>query len=1037
VPRASVANPSGSRRLNLSLQILDSGETFLRPLDSRPLVLGSAEDADLRLTEPGIAPRHARIEPVGSEGYRIVDLGSEGGTRVNGRDIAQARLAIGDRVEIGSAVLVVGQQVARRATADDVLEDAAAMAAARARPRRAMGGDPKPRRGVLFGVGAAIVVVLGLIAYLAQAADVPPTGWGDLLRMRREGDVPAARRLIDRFRRDWAGDKATRLARLDAVTVDLDGIESRVREGATRIRAEASTRSSVEQEAELRRAMARGDNDLDAIAAKVLLSQHAELRLGISLVYPDVASTTESQAGDSRAGDADAADRASSLTRDETETPQPADVGSRANPSTIVANASQSSARSNGQSTGQPTVHPTVQSSASAATSDPATDSLVAEQLKSIRHLASQDRFAEAFELCSFVLAGSAADVIESVQAVERELRTRAESAFAVAMGKVEAALAAPAPADQPRASVDAALVALHDVLVRFPADGVFARAHERRRQVEALRDEIVRRGESAGSAGAFLLAREGLDAARQIELQGDYQRAAIVVREAATKLDASDPEYAGVLRGRADDLEHLHALVQWLRSRIESGAKVELPASDAGSGSLLVSTAGERLVVGDRVLDFAAIDAVAFARWLSAQKAASPALLGGAVVAFRADQPESAEALLVQALSTDKALAGSVSSVLARGRGEIADAAGYTLVDGRLIAVREIEARKRGKALVPVVHKVARLPDARRDQELDGLLAKGPRELDAVVIALREVANTTALRIEADPFRKFVDQLAERRRLLDEARREAKDLIYDEVRYFYPYRAPAVSGEKESEYWKVQAEVDARVAKVRELWDPKAMKAQRVPKKLTDELRAFDWTVKVLNGFGERIVDPEDRVSWLRGLPTDRPIDIRSFAWDAAEAARFHEDARVTALNQRLGKRLGSGERESVALTNEYRALFGHRLLAINEKLVEAARSHAKEMGHMGYFSHFSPIPERRSPFDRMKLAGYSMGSSENIANYPSAAGAHNGWLHSSGHHRNLLHPSHTEFAIGNDGRLFVANFGRGEEYREAPEFR
>lgn len=1035
MPRASVANPSGSPRLNLSLQILDSGETFLRPLDSRPLVLGSAEDADLRLTEPGIAPRHARIEPVGGEGYRIVDLGSEGGTRVNGRDVAQARLAIGDRVEIGSAVLVVGRQVARRATAEDVLEDAAAMAAARARPRprRTMGADPKPRRGLLLGVGAAIVVVLGLIALLAQAADVPPTGWGDLLRMRREGDVPAARRLIDRFRRDWAGDKATRLAQLDAVTVDLDGIEKRVREGAARIRAEASSRSSVEQEEELRRAMARGDNDLDAIAAKVLLSQHAELRLGISLVYPGVASAGDSKAGESQAGDDEAdrarggssppgdGDRAGVVTRGATEIPQPADGGSEANSSPTVANASQSA----GQST------------LPSASSDPATDSLVAEQLKSIRHLASQDRFAEAFELCSFVLAGSAAGAIESVQAAERELRAQAETAFAVAMGKVEAALAAPAPVDQPRASVDAALVALHDVLVRFPADGVFARAHERRRQVEALRDEIVRRGESAGSAGAFLLAREGLDAARQVELQGDYQRAASAVREAASKLDASDPEYAGVLRGRAEDLDHLHALVQWLRARIDSGAKVELSANDAGTGTLLVEAAGERLVVADRVLDFAAIDAAAFARWLTAQKASSSALLGGAVVAFRADQPESAEALLVQALSADKSIAGPVSSVLARGRGEIADAAGYTLVDGRLVAVREIEARKRGKALVPVLHKVARLPDARRDQELDGLLAKGPRELDAVVIALREVANTTALRIEADSFRKFVDQLSERRRLLDEARREAKELIYDEVRYFYPYRAPAVSGEKESEYWKVQAEVDARVAKVRELWDPKAMKAQRVPKKLTDELRAFDWTVKVLNGFGERIVDPEDRVSWLRGLPTDRPIDIRSFAWDAAEAARFDEGARITALNQRLGTKLSSGERESVALTNEYRALFGHRLLAINQKLVEAARSHAKEMGHMGYFSHFSPIPERRSPFDRMKLAGYSMGSSENIANYPSAAGAHDGWLHSSGHHRNLLHPSHTEFAIGNDGRLFVANFGRGDEYREAPEFR
>jgi uncharacterized protein YkwD len=65
------------------------------------------------------------------------------------------------------------------------------------------------------------------------------------------------------------------------------------------------------------------------------------------------------------------------------------------------------------------------------------------------------------------------------------------------------------------------------------------------------------------------------------------------------------------------------------------------------------------------------------------------------------------------------------------------------------------------------------------------------------------------------------------------------------------------------------------------------------------------------------------------------------------------------------------------------------------------------------------------------MKLAGYTQGASENIANHPSAQSAHEGWTHSSGHHRNLLSPSHDEFAVGNDGRIWVQNFGRGEDFR------
>jgi len=40
--------------------------------------------------------------------------------------------------------------------------------------------------------------------------------------------------------------------------------------------------------------------------------------------------------------------------------------------------------------------------------------------------------------------------------------------------------------------------------------------------------------------------------------------------------------------------------------------------------------------------------------------------------------------------------------------------------------------------------------------------------------------------------------------------------------------------------------------------------------------------------------------------------------------------------------------------------------------------------------------------------------------------------WTHSSGHHRNLLNPSHTEIGIGGIGRYWVQNFGVGNDWRE-----
>jgi uncharacterized protein YkwD len=90
--------------------------------------------------------------------------------------------------------------------------------------------------------------------------------------------------------------------------------------------------------------------------------------------------------------------------------------------------------------------------------------------------------------------------------------------------------------------------------------------------------------------------------------------------------------------------------------------------------------------------------------------------------------------------------------------------------------------------------------------------------------------------------------------------------------------------------------------------------------------------------------------------------------------------------------------------------------------------------MARLGYFAHMSPTPGRHTPYDRMRLAGYKFGVSENIALVDGANGAHVAWCHSSGHHRNLLDASHYEIGIGADGRLWVQNFGSGKVHRDEP---
>jgi uncharacterized protein YkwD len=120
--------------------------------------------------------------------------------------------------------------------------------------------------------------------------------------------------------------------------------------------------------------------------------------------------------------------------------------------------------------------------------------------------------------------------------------------------------------------------------------------------------------------------------------------------------------------------------------------------------------------------------------------------------------------------------------------------------------------------------------------------------------------------------------------------------------------------------------------------------------------------------------------------------------------------------------------ETEQVRITNEYRMMMGRPAVVQVDSLVVAARKHCEEMARLGYFGHFSPIPERRDPMKRVRLEGYKgMPVSENChAGSGSPKGAHDGWCRSSGHHRNLLQAFWTDMGTGRSGKLWTQNFGR-----------
>lgn len=87
--------------------------------------------------------------------------------------------------------------------------------------------------------------------------------------------------------------------------------------------------------------------------------------------------------------------------------------------------------------------------------------------------------------------------------------------------------------------------------------------------------------------------------------------------------------------------------------------------------------------------------------------------------------------------------------------------------------------------------------------------------------------------------------------------------------------------------------------------------------------------------------------------------------------------------------------------LLNARRFVIGMRPLLLGEKLSAACAQHSEEMVKLKYFAHESPVLENKTPWDRVKNAGFAgSGGGECIyAGGSSARDAHTGWWYSDGH--------------------------------------
>ncbi len=972
-----------------TLQILDQGQTLLFPLPSGKAILGSDEASDIRLGEAGVEPAHVRFDS-SSGGVLLTPLAP---IKLNGEAIADAgdeavRLELGDRLEVGRAVAVVGRSVARAAAPDDVLDGPR-----RSAGRRRQAAPPNRSKLPFIAIGAAIVLVALLGVLSSSAADEIDGELSVIVLARDKGDIAHARRYVGILRERWQGETDGRLDQLEAEAAKVEAIAT----AEAKLERQVLDPTSGTYAAWVRRLqrIETSGEDHERIAARLLRSRLRETL------------ATRSAA------------------------PVPVAAGPQVDDS--------AGASDGGNATAEPAPQrPDVEAAAVVADAD---------------RLVEQGLYVQALELLRSQMGASTDAVVVDT------LRRRFEAIEAAALTAMQALVAGAESAAQAGDS-SAAITKLALAQHRFPAGARFhvlgetlARLESAAREEQRSGTPVARGPKNAGSAATPALPmptptpgpgtgdavsisqlRDQLDRIRDAEAAGAFARAATLLRSTIAGVEDRDPDYAGRLAARAREAEQRAAFHAAVRQALDGGKSFAVELHDGGELQLDGAT-DDSLRAGQRVVQWPELGPAGIAALAKGVAPAGAAAAGAASLLYAAGDAAAAEQLLVADVRADPARQDAVAEVLARGRGD-APGSGYELRGSQFVAVHAIEVEKAADKIASRIDGVFRKRDADARREfVDELLREGPEHLAAIGVAFQRDLAKQIDKLEGSPLRKQIQTLEEQREALDRARIHAKELIYDEEKYFYPYKPPAVSGERHAEYVRVQAEVNRRIGALRALWLDRRFSV-RVPRSLRTALERIEWDTRVLQRVGAFDARQIASIGWARAVPAVRNITIAEYCRTPEERDELLLWQRIEEYNKAVGRDLSSSVRELLRITNDYRLMYRHRPLAVAPKVCAAAQGHAEEMSRLGYFAHMSPTPERRTPFDRMKLAGYSYGVSENIALNGSAMGAHNSWLGSSGHHRNLLHPDHREMGIGVDGRNWVENFGRGKTYERHEAF-
>lgn len=142
--------------------------------------------------------------------------------------------------------------------------------------------------------------------------------------------------------------------------------------------------------------------------------------------------------------------------------------------------------------------------------------------------------------------------------------------------------------------------------------------------------------------------------------------------------------------------------------------------------------------------------------------------------------------------------------------------------------------------------------------------------------------------------------------------------------------------------------------------------------------------------------------------------------------ALPMSQETRINfAINAAYENKIDPEEYRCILALNLTRTLLGLNSLAIDPNLMLAARDHSSDMVKHKFFSHESPVTNKKSFGDRAKLFGTDA-SAENIA-VGTADGIKTNvqWWHSPGHHKNLL-GDYKRVGVGREERHWTEMLGK-----------